>query len=439
MRKRWLTAAFFAISLIASYAFADEVRVSTAEELARAIRSDRTIVMESGIYDLSTVPNFRSRNVSWNSVFDGREILVKGVKNLTIEAEADNGAEIVTAPRYAFVLSFQDCSGLRLSKLRIGHKDGGECSGGVVRFDRVRDVEIASSLLYGSGTVGIEAENAKNLLVVESTITGCSQGALSLRDCGKASLESVSMRENEGYPLIGVYGKSDVSFVQCDVLLNKGSGIFGLEEGSTVSFSDGRFAQNETDAFSDAGDNLVIAGTVFEENSFPEPGIVEGEGEGEGEGAGDYNEVVIEFSGAAFLVPGGWTHELHDDQEGSASFTSPDGAAFGFFLPLDVDSGSGGAAVFDAGKKALDALFAKNVGFKLNLDPSGEPFTAGDIRRRSYRGGVVQEGKRITVKAEILVLHGKLFALCVMWQEGDDYEADADFIFENVRQLESVG
>jgi len=431
MRKSCLLAVVFALSLIASYA--DEVRVSTAEELVRAIRSDRTIVVESGTYDLSTVPNFRSRNVSWNPVHDGREILVKGVKNLTIESEAENGAEIVTAPRYAYVLTFQDCSGLRLAKLKIGHGDGGECTGGVLRFNKVRDVEIVSGLLYGSGTLGIEAEKTKNMLLMESTITGCSQGALSLRDCENVRLESVSVRENEGYPLVEVSGKSDVSFVQCDVLLNRGSAVFALEEESRVSFSDGRFAQNETDGFSDAGDNLVIADSDFEENSFPAPGIAEGEG------AGDYNEVLVEFSGAAFLVPGSWTHELHDDQQGSASFTSPDGAAFGFFLPLDADSGKGDASAFDGAKKALDALFMNNVGFKLNIEPSGDPFTAGDIRRRGYRGGVTQEGKRITVRAEILILHGRLFALCVMWQEGEDYEADADFIFENVRQLESVG
>ena len=415
------------------FCFADEVRVSTAAELVRALRSDREIVLEPGLYDLSTVKNLRGRNIVWKDVFDGRELVLTGLKNLTLRGDTADGVEIQAVPRYAFVLSFEKCSKIKLHNLKIGHKEAGECSGGVLRLRNTQDFELEACTLYGSGTVGIDAAQTKNLVVLESVVEKCTYEALDLEDCDGAGFQSVALRENSGDPLIGVRTSKAVTFEGCDIVSNKGSVVFSVDAGSEVSFSGGTIRGNSSEKLFDAasGGEPRLDKVEYDGNAFDQGSDKAGEEE--------ENEVVLDFAGAAFQLPAGWSHEIHKDEPGTATFTSPDGNAFGFFFPLELAEEETVAKTFAAGREALDELFKKNVGFSLNLKASDKPVDDGEIVRQSHQGLVVDGKNRATVRAQLLIMHGKVFALCVMWKEGNDFEDDAKFIFENLRKLEAAG
>jgi len=61
--------------------------------------------------------------------------VVSDVKNLTITSEGPEMPEILAAPRYANVISFRNCSGIRIENARFGHSPNtGYCEGGVLQF-----------------------------------------------------------------------------------------------------------------------------------------------------------------------------------------------------------------------------------------------------------------------------------------------------------------
>lgn len=176
----------------------DSIRVDSVEALLEAIAPGAKIVLEPGRYDLTDFlqdyPNAQDQD-AWDEahpyvklglVYDGAEITLKDVDGLSITGGADDPAEteIVTQPRYAAVLNFENCSDIQLACLTMGHTDTGECSGNVLDFDSCHDVYLRTMDLYGCGVFGLCAVNGcGGIYVSNSTIRDCEYGALYLEDC----------------------------------------------------------------------------------------------------------------------------------------------------------------------------------------------------------------------------------------------------------------
>jgi hypothetical protein len=231
--------------------------------------------------------------------------------------------------------------------------------------------------------------------------------------------------DNEGHPLFLADNCDSVEFEDCTVRGNSGSAVFTVSDTSSVGFSGGSFIDNAVGALSDGAGTPEIAGAFFEGNGFP--------------GLGTVNEVVVEFAGAAFLIPDGWEHELHHDNPGSATFESPDGNAFGFFLPLNKKATAKDARAFAAAKSELEKQLRDNVKIRLSLKAEGGPYAGGDIRRQDLRAVHSEGGVQITVRAQILIVHDFFYALCLFWRGEDGFDEDADYIFDSVTLLDSVG
>ncbi|MBR4473800.1 MAG: right-handed parallel beta-helix repeat-containing protein [Oscillospiraceae bacterium] len=210
-----------------------EVTVFTADEFLAALGPDRTIVLDTDLLDLSAASDYGvlgGEYYFWRDWYDGPELVIQNVQNLSIRAASDDPASCTVAavPRYANVLAFLDCSGIRISGLTAGHTQGqGACTGGVLSFESCNDIEIAFCRLYGCGILGIETSYCSNLRVSDCEIYDCSQGGVRLY-----LTESVSFR---GCSIHGISGTA-IILTDCSGILWDGAelsnGWYDLE-GST--------------------------------------------------------------------------------------------------------------------------------------------------------------------------------------------------------------
>ena len=159
------------------------IEVATVDEFLSAIGPDRTIILNGKMFDLSTAANYGSTGgeyYAWQPGFDGPQLVIRDVDGLSIQASAkDPKATTLSAiPRYANVLSFQNCNDLQLTGFTAGHtKEPGSCAGGVLEFQSCNNVKVDNMRLFGCGILGIQASNCATLGVLRTEIYECSQGA----------------------------------------------------------------------------------------------------------------------------------------------------------------------------------------------------------------------------------------------------------------------
>lgn len=194
-----------------------EVRVSNVNDFLKAIDSDTCIILSKGVYDLAASKSYQvaqsvmekepdlqrynaadTTNYIWQNNYDGPSLVITGVSNLTIKAEgSDRTATTISAtPRYADVLSFENCSNVTLEGFTAGHtKEPGYCSGGVLYFNACMDILIDNCGMYGCGTMGVNANNTRNLQVVNSEIYECSYNGITLWDSENVAISGTIIRD----------------------------------------------------------------------------------------------------------------------------------------------------------------------------------------------------------------------------------------------------
>lgn len=164
-------------------------RVATAEEFLQAIGPDREIILEAGQLFLEDVHDYaigRTEWYYWDGQYDGPELVIRNVENMTIRAASDERkAHVISAvPRYANVLTFENCSAITLQGFTAGHTlEPGYCRGGVLAFRECRDVLVDHCGLFGCGILGVDASDTGGLQVKNCEIYECSDGGIQLYSC----------------------------------------------------------------------------------------------------------------------------------------------------------------------------------------------------------------------------------------------------------------
>ena len=157
-----------------------QVHVSTVDEFLNALAPDTEIILDAEFYDLSTATGYETKNGTyyrWEEVFDGVQLTIQNLSNLTIRAEGDDvKAHTVSArPRYAHVINFENCSNIMVEGFTSGHTvEPGSCCGGVV---------------------GVWAENTKGIQVTNSDIYECSWGGVYMMFCKDVSFNGNTIRD----------------------------------------------------------------------------------------------------------------------------------------------------------------------------------------------------------------------------------------------------
>ena len=323
-----------------------EIAVTTLEEFLDAIGSGKNVRLDAEILLSRAVesegdfgyapPDPGNKALRWERAFDGFELVVSGVRNLTIRCGPKGG--LVTAPRYSFVLNFEDCRGITLEGLTAGHTVGGTCEGGVLRFADCKDITIKDCDLYGCGTEGLLLENVDGLAMEGGSIYECTYDIMTALDSKNLTFRGCAFRDNGEYNLVGLADAVGVLFEDCLFEGNRGDVFFGgtwWGDGGCedVTVNNCTFRGNVAGVFCDA-DAINFEDCVFEDNRF----------DGD-EGEWEYKMRVIDFDYA-------WaTREGTQDRPGKHL------AAVGYAggpesLTLAVGTGQPFAVKYEGEKKA---------------------------------------------------------------------------------------
>jgi hypothetical protein len=166
----------------------ESIIVRTVDEFIAAIGSDRVIQLPDGEFNLTAASSYGgdtgSEFVRWKNIGDGSELIIHDVENLYVVGHGKGMTEIVTEPRYANVLSFENCAGVNLISFTAGHTVlPGYCTGGVLSFSGCDSMVVTGCDLYGCGTLGVYALNCRGVAAISTVIRECSVGAVHAVGC----------------------------------------------------------------------------------------------------------------------------------------------------------------------------------------------------------------------------------------------------------------
>ena len=176
----------------------EEVTVTNMEEFLAAIGSNKKIILDTDLLDESTADmSSDGEYYTWDEVFDGKQLTIHNVDNMTITGKTGKNVNTVSAtPRYAQVLSFDRCSNITVENLTAGHtKEPGECIGGVLLFQKCTNVQVRKCGLYGCGTIGIQATDCRNVTMEQNDIYECSYGGIQLSGVATAAMDGNTFRD----------------------------------------------------------------------------------------------------------------------------------------------------------------------------------------------------------------------------------------------------
>lgn len=164
---------------------------------------------------------YTTPRLGWADHFDGKELDIVGMSNLTIEGEGDM-AGIIVEPRYAYVLSFFNCKDITLRNLTLGHTDTGYCQGGVVALRGCQNTVIEGCDLYGCGTEGIGADRSKGLQCKNTIIHDCSYQIMTLEHCNDFTFTRCAFYNCREFSLINIGFCENTVFEECNIRDNDG-------------------------------------------------------------------------------------------------------------------------------------------------------------------------------------------------------------------------
>lgn len=177
------------------------VTVTTADEFLAAVAPNTEIIVDAELIDWSTANGYGTANgeyYRWEDPFDGPELIITGVSNLTIRgAGEDHTVNVLSAvPRYAYVVMFENCSNIHVKGLTVGHtEEPGSCRGGVLGFRNSQEILVEDCGLYGCGTVGVMGESSKNMQIVNNDIYECSVAGVEFTNCDDVNVDGNTIRD----------------------------------------------------------------------------------------------------------------------------------------------------------------------------------------------------------------------------------------------------
>jgi parallel beta-helix repeat protein len=231
------------------------IRVSTPEELLDAIGSDRTILILPGEIRISDA---LVEDISKDSIDEGwscesesysevNSLLISGVDNLRIVGSGRLESSIVTEPLYGSVINLEDCSGVSIENLSIGHRPRGTCSCGVIETRDCTDITVTDCDLYGCGIEGLYITNTEGFTLRNSVIRDCVEGILMAYDSWDLLFEGCEFSRNGDYFGFSLENCSSVTFRDCIVERNsveEGYALFEFFNSHDILFDGGIIRDN---------------------------------------------------------------------------------------------------------------------------------------------------------------------------------------------------
>ena len=240
MKRTLFTLAVLCMAIVA-LAAPKRIIVNTPEEFINALGSNREIVIghEKGFLLTPTIEAMieseqlklfdRSSHAKQDGVMyemetDGPQLIISGLKNLSIRTNYDERLSLEITPRYANVLTFVGCENIKLTNLQLGHTEEGYCTNGVLGFDNCRNITIDNCGLFGCGTEGVELRHSENFTMTGSEIFHCSYHIMHIWDSKNVKFLNCAFYNNKEYEQVSVdLSSEDVLFDHCVFTKNIGT------------------------------------------------------------------------------------------------------------------------------------------------------------------------------------------------------------------------
>ena len=257
------------------------VEVSTVDEFISAIAPNTEIVLKEGNYELKNAASYGGYTDSpycfWEEQYDGPQLVIEDVNDLVIRGSGRDTTVIAAEPRYANVLTFSRCSNITLQGFTAGHtQEPGYCAGGVIHFMTTRNAAVDGCGLYGCGTIGIDAQDCRDIQITNTAIYDCSQGAVYLYGCRNVSFDGCEIRDHSSATeasvgwLFWLDGSDDIRIVNSDIHDNYAQTMLQAGYSRNVVFAGNRVADNAflSCVFFSERYSPVVEGCTFENNSI---------------------------------------------------------------------------------------------------------------------------------------------------------------------------
>ncbi len=256
----------------------ETIRVSNETEFINAIGSNRIIELNPGTYSLSQFKEIETNHVTWEEVFDGHQLSIYDVENLSIIGLGNEPVKIHTEPTGAFVLSMKNTNQITIKNIEAGHfPKKGYCQGGVLAFENSKNIIIEDSILFGCGAEGLTLYQVENMQFARSIIKECSYGIMTANDSMNLMFSDSSFFNNQQYNLLNFNKCSNISFNKCQFNNNRATSSYGFlntYESKAILIQDCEINDN-TAAFllsSIEKETVKIENTTFKNNQFYEGG-----------------------------------------------------------------------------------------------------------------------------------------------------------------------
>lgn len=196
-----------------------KVTVSTSQQFVDAISSNKKILLKPGVYDLSKVKQIDKidKSVTWAKVYDGKELNIQNITNLTIEGTVKGKTKIIVSPRYAEIMHFNNVSNITIKNIIAGHAPKPyECDAAVLGFENSNNIYISDSELYGCGSIGLDLNQVKELDLANSTITDCSLRAVNITNSQFIRFKGSKFTKHRAYSnILFIMDSNIITFDNC--------------------------------------------------------------------------------------------------------------------------------------------------------------------------------------------------------------------------------
>lgn len=257
-----------------------ELVVSDIDGLLAAIAPDARIVLEAGTYNLSAASDYgrttESPYYSWTETYDGYELKLRGVENLVIRGSGRETTIVSAEASYANVLTMQNCTGVVLENMTMGHTEQpGDCMGGVLMLQGCMDIQMRELGLYGCGVNGLQVEVCSNIAIRDSDIYDCSSSGVISDQTDGLTVESCRLynlgnKEYGGHTVFQLAQSTNVEILNCEIRDNMVHKMLNGYPGDSVTFRGNRVVGNRFRevVFDMTGSSMLLEENVFENNSI---------------------------------------------------------------------------------------------------------------------------------------------------------------------------
>lgn len=205
------------------------IRVSTAREFYDAIKSNTHIIIETKEMDITgqrlTRLQFKDNPyVKTTPEYVG--FLIEKVHNLKISGMGQ--VKLYTTDEDDRVITFMNCSNIKLENLNIYHRTPAEisCYGEVIGIDNVNQFTVRNCELNGSGTIAMDAYESTNILLSDCKIYNNTNNFFYARTSTNIKIKDCEIYENalnsNGFIMVA----SDITLEDCLFRDNAISGEF---------------------------------------------------------------------------------------------------------------------------------------------------------------------------------------------------------------------